>query len=77
MTSVQTIEARVSRRYVHAGGGNSGPAQWHDTVTVWTELGNWSMPYDAFVALFGICIAANTEGATVNIPSQSSGERKV
>lgn len=71
MISVQMIEARVSRYYSRIDKPPSPSAQWADLVTVYTEFGSWRMPYDAFVALFGVRIAANTDGVMVSIPSHS------
>lgn len=73
MTSIKaTMEARVSRRYERLDLAAGYGAQYADNVTVWTEFGGWSMPYEAFVALFGISIAANTDGAMVNLPVTES-----
>lgn len=67
MNTQKAIEAMVSRNYVRQDKWPQVDAKYADIVTIWTELGNWSMPYDAFTALFGICIAANTQRVTVNL----------
>lgn len=77
MTSTKaTMEVRVSRRYERLDGAAGCGVQYADNITVWTEFGGWSMPYEAFVTLFGVCIAANTEGVVVDLPIHGSQEQK-
>ncbi len=56
MTSTKELglEAMVSRHYVRYQQVNNAIPVYGDQVMVYTVLGHWVMPYEAFKVLFGV-----------------------
>ncbi len=74
MTSVgiEAMATRITTRYERAS--SVGGHFYVDEVAVWTQHGNWKMPYEAFLLLFGIELVQE-ERTTIRLHNSSEGNK--
>lgn len=65
------MEAMISRR-TDGWRDERGYTHYEDVVSVWTEDGNFQMPYKLFERIFGIKLAAWIERKIVELPESKA-----